>query len=1038
MRLRRSASRPAAMAMATALAFGVLPSCVAGPLPLVLLVLEPGGLTLARGERQSVSAMTCPDGEPSHSGCVRQPVRWRVTDGNRLIVLDREEGPTVAVTAGNRAGTAEVTATWVRRNDPDQVVSMHVKVVATEEAPPTEEPASTTVSAAVLPTESGDGVVSLGYTRSETELDEGQRSNGPVSMTERPGTNTNFAVDQMGGLWVTHDGAATWSQRTTDSDLAGGDWHLASGTGSRFLHAVSAGGEARRVNVLNGNVVEVPTIAYEAGDPREGRRPVVGAIAADLNADAMFAIDVSAGTLARWDPGTGAATTVGPVGVDLDGELGLAQTVDGVLLLSVSRSDPPRTEVFSLDPGTAAATHAMTLPFGNARITGGAPGAGGQPALRRVTEAGLETFQLMFNQARLTGDFGPDTLAAVAAQPFNDHAVVLDRTGSIWLTDPASGVSTWVPTDPLPSGPWTPLVQGGTLALVGGSGERLNVDLSSGTVTERPAVAYVAHDPNAGVTPSIVAAAHDPAGERILAVDAAAGALAAVDAETGEAQTVGPLPMSPEGIASVSVLEDGNAVVFERRGPGTTEGLPMIEATVLDPRDATSVGQLAFVLPEPSSGTTEPGAPASVELPRVAHPGSLDLGPPFEAPGRWNVAFDATGDLLNPATGQPVAAFPGSVDVTAAYWAPVTLTDEQARQLQERLAADIESGDRIGNAHPLEGGDWIAVVLQTVEAPQEGSSADEQGFQVATFATPTEQDAVLRQAAHPEGRSPDVGRGTTNQLELGRGPGNITGQARRDYARQRMVEADFPWFWGSVVLMVPADQVGPWFTLAVFSSDGESRAVDVVLGPGTGTPGIPSNGSVTPGVECASISVHPGASEVVLDIGYALGPDPFESVTPRLVRADDQQRGPETPMTRVDGLDGVASWRADVAPGPGRYAIELGSATQDEETARRVADLVAETDRLLRGTTFMVDGVTSGPIAGDPTCAAGKASSVGGDRLPGDYNEDGRVDGMDLLEWLGQRGARVEPGTGADGNGDGVVDDADLEVWRDHFGRGRG
>jgi hypothetical protein len=54
-------------------------------------------------------------------------------------------------------------------------------------------------------------------------------------------------------------------------------------------------------------------------------------------------------------------------------------------------------------------------------------------------------------------------------------------------------------------------------------------------------------------------------------------------------------------------------------------------------------------------------------------------------------------------------------------------------------------------------------------------------------------------------------------------------------------------------------------------------------------------------------------------------------------------------------------------------------------------------------------------------------------QLPGDFNDDGRVDAADYTVWrdsLHQQGTSLP----ADGNGDEIVDAADYELWRQHFG----
>ena len=62
--------------------------------------------------------------------------------------------------------------------------------------------------------------------------------------------------------------------------------------------------------------------------------------------------------------------------------------------------------------------------------------------------------------------------------------------------------------------------------------------------------------------------------------------------------------------------------------------------------------------------------------------------------------------------------------------------------------------------------------------------------------------------------------------------------------------------------------------------------------------------------------------------------------------------------------------------------------------------------------------------------------------LPGDFNQDGTVDGADYTVWrdaIGQSSGviNVVPGTGADGSFDGQITAADYVVWRSMFGFSR-
>lgn len=57
-----------------------------------------------------------------------------------------------------------------------------------------------------------------------------------------------------------------------------------------------------------------------------------------------------------------------------------------------------------------------------------------------------------------------------------------------------------------------------------------------------------------------------------------------------------------------------------------------------------------------------------------------------------------------------------------------------------------------------------------------------------------------------------------------------------------------------------------------------------------------------------------------------------------------------------------------------------------------------------------------------------------GEPLPGDYDGNERIDYNDYTQWKLMFGKVVEPNSAADGNGDGVVNLADYNVWRSHLG----
>ena len=55
-------------------------------------------------------------------------------------------------------------------------------------------------------------------------------------------------------------------------------------------------------------------------------------------------------------------------------------------------------------------------------------------------------------------------------------------------------------------------------------------------------------------------------------------------------------------------------------------------------------------------------------------------------------------------------------------------------------------------------------------------------------------------------------------------------------------------------------------------------------------------------------------------------------------------------------------------------------------------------------------------------------------RVTGDYDGDGRVDSADYDVWRNLLGATVSPGTNADGNVNGTIDQGDFALWQSHFG----
>ncbi len=95
------------------------------------------------------------------------------------------------------------------------------------------------------------------------------------------------------------------------------------------------------------------------------------------------------------------------------------------------------------------------------------------------------------------------------------------------------------------------------------------------------------------------------------------------------------------------------------------------------------------------------------------------------------------------------------------------------------------------------------------------------------------------------------------------------------------------------------------------------------------------------------------------------------------------------------------------------------------------------TDQKSGWTRTQVPGnVTVGPGQNVTDVNFGNQSAV--PILPGDYNLDGFVNGADYVMFRQTMGSHVTAFSGADGDGSGVIDQADFGVWRAHFGQSSG
>lgn len=124
---------------------------------------------------------------------------------------------------------------------------------------------------------------------------------------------------------------------------------------------------------------------------------------------------------------------------------------------------------------------------------------------------------------------------------------------------------------------------------------------------------------------------------------------------------------------------------------------------------------------------------------------------------------------------------------------------------------------------------------------------------------------------------------------------------------------------------------------------------------------------------------------------------------------------------------GAAGW--PTAPnGDSLYLVNLSSTTDDAQAWETASGSYGDPDAYQAAEVFVPGGVidSAGLDIGSP----GRTYQNRVSPLPGDYNQDGRVDAADYTVWRDGADLPTEYATV------GVTDEADLTVWRHHFGLG--
>lgn len=112
---------------------------------------------------------------------------------------------------------------------------------------------------------------------------------------------------------------------------------------------------------------------------------------------------------------------------------------------------------------------------------------------------------------------------------------------------------------------------------------------------------------------------------------------------------------------------------------------------------------------------------------------------------------------------------------------------------------------------------------------------------------------------------------------------------------------------------------------------------------------------------------------------------------------------------------------------PGSPAIDMGNpaAVAGENGVPLYDQRGTPHARVLDGDVVVGARIDIGAFELQPTAPA----------LLGDYNQNGEVDAADFIVWRSTNGNAVSPYSGADGDGNGIINQADCDVWSDHFGQ---
>lgn len=445
-----------------------------------------------------------------------------------------------------------------------------------------------------------------------------QSGEAVVAIDFRPSTGELFGLGSSSRLYVIDTDDARAHEVGTGPFaplLAGTDFGFDFDPGTDKLRVLSDADQNLELDPNTGAVTSTDTaLAYAAGDPNFGVNPNVSgaAFANGLSGSSnLYAVDTGLDTLVRLSAptGTGQLLTIGALGTDVSGKVGLDMSSFGAMFASMTPTGQTESNLYVIDAVSGTATligrihsgslvrdiaiEAPSIPrmygvsSGN-RLVSFRPGSPGNlESSKPIT--GLATGEHVVGI-----DFRPSSAELFAVgdssllYTINTNTAKATAVSAAPFTTLLSGTKFGVDFDPI----------GDVVRVTSDTGQNLRISPVDGTlVLADTALAYDAGDVNAGVVPDVVEIAHSGGGATLYGIDAGLDALVTLGNAGGAPNapssgllfTVGSLGIDTDNVVGLDMATNGAAYIALHSAGDFNSQLHLID---LGSGDTTFVGTI--------------------------------------------------------------------------------------------------------------------------------------------------------------------------------------------------------------------------------------------------------------------------------------------------------------------------------------------------------------------------------------------------------------------------------------------------------------